>query len=182
MNIIFLGIGSNLSDRENNLNEAVAKIEAYIGKVVSSSSVYETEPWGFQTDNEFLNLVVKVETNLTPYGLMGRILMIESMLGRLRGEKQYSSRLIDIDILLYGDLIISENSLKIPHPFMHERKFVLVPLCEIEPELIHPVINKSITSLLCSCNDKLDVKKLEKQNWRTGENKENQSNPLSAKL
>ncbi|MCX6325788.1 MAG: 2-amino-4-hydroxy-6-hydroxymethyldihydropteridine diphosphokinase [Bacteroidia bacterium] len=159
MKIVILGIGTNTGNRGSNLKEAVVRIEEYIGRVVKSSSVYETEPWGFQTSDEFLNMVVKVETKLTPSGLLGRILMIESLLGRIRGEKQYVSRLIDIDILLYENLIIDEESLKIPHPLLHERKFVLVPLCEIEPELIHPVLNKSIAYLLKSCKDHSKVKK-----------------------
>ena len=87
MKKVFLGIGTNLGNRERNLKEAVERIEESIGKVVKSSSVYETEPWGFQTEDEFLNMVVKVETKLTPSGLLGRILMIESLLGRVRGEQ-----------------------------------------------------------------------------------------------
>jgi 2-amino-4-hydroxy-6-hydroxymethyldihydropteridine diphosphokinase len=159
MKIVFLGIGTNLSDRENNLKEAITKVDQHIGMVALSSSVYETEPWGFQAENEFLNMVVKVETNLTPYGLIGRILMIESILGRLRVDKQYTSRVIDIDILFYEDLIINEPDLKIPHPLIQERKFVLVPLFEIAPDLVHPVLNKSIKSLLKSCKDKTNIRK-----------------------
>jgi 2-amino-4-hydroxy-6-hydroxymethyldihydropteridine diphosphokinase len=101
MKVVFLGVGTNLGNRERNLKEAVARIEEYIGRVLKSSSVYETEPWGFQSGNEFLNMVVKVETKLIPSVLLERILMIESLLGRVRNEKQYSSRVIDIDILFY---------------------------------------------------------------------------------
>ena len=162
MKKIFLGIGTNLGDRETNLKIAVGRIEENIGHVIKSSSVFETEPWGFKTDNQFLNMVVKVETKLTPSEVLDSILMIETLLGRTRGVKQYSSRVIDIDILLYEDLILNEKNLKIPHPLMHERKFVLVPLCEIAPNLIHPVLKKSIRILLSLCKD--------------------QSNPLSAKL
>jgi 2-amino-4-hydroxy-6-hydroxymethyldihydropteridine diphosphokinase len=158
MKKVFLGIGTNLNNREGNLKEAVSMIEKHIGKVVASSSVYETEPWGFQAEEEFLNMVVKVETNLNPYGLIGRILMIESMLGRIRLEKQYTSRVIDIDILFYDDLVINETNLKIPHPLLHKRKFVLVPLCEIEPKMVHPVLNKSVSLLLKSCEDKSKVR------------------------
>jgi dihydroneopterin aldolase/2-amino-4-hydroxy-6-hydroxymethyldihydropteridine diphosphokinase len=160
MNVVFLGIGTNLGNREGNLKKAVAGITENIGTVVKSSLIFETEPWGFQSGNEFLNMVLKVETTLTPSGLLGRILMIEALSGRVRGEKQYSSRVIDIDILLYDDMVIEEESLKIPHPRMHERKFVLVPLCEIEPEMIHPVLKKSFASLLKSCRDKSKVKKI----------------------
>jgi 2-amino-4-hydroxy-6-hydroxymethyldihydropteridine diphosphokinase len=157
MKTAFLGIGTNIGRREDNLRDAITKIEEHIGKVMVSSSVYETEPWGFQSMDKFLNMVVKVETKLTPSGLLGRILMIESLLGRVRGEKQYSSRVIDIDILLYEDLVIDELSLKIPHPLLHERKFVLIPLSGLAPEIIHPVLNKSICTLLELCEDKSKV-------------------------
>jgi dihydroneopterin aldolase/2-amino-4-hydroxy-6-hydroxymethyldihydropteridine diphosphokinase len=159
MKIVFLGIGTNLGNREGNLKEAVARIEEHIGTVIKSSSVYETEPWGFKAQDQFLNMVVKVETKLTPSGVLGRILMIESLLGRARSEKQYASRVIDIDILLFGDEVIEIESLSIPHSRLHERKFVLVPLCEIEPGLIHPILNKTVEDLLISCVDKSHVRK-----------------------
>ena len=160
MNGVFLGIGTNLNNRESNIIEAVARIEEHIGKIVSKSSVYETEPWGFQSSDHFLNMVIGVETNLNPSGLLGRLLMIESLLGRLRDGKQYSSRIIDIDILLYGSQKVDIISLKIPHPRMHERKFVLVPLCEIAPDFVHPVFGKSMNELLKECKDEGSIKKL----------------------
>ena len=153
MKKVFLGLGSNLGDRAEYLQETKIRIEESIGSVVSASSVYETEPWGFVSDTDFLNMVLCVETNLSPSGLLGRILMIESLMGRIRNERQFSSRNIDIDILLYNNAIVNEVALKIPHPRMHERRFVLVPLAEISPDLIHPVLKKSIESLLKSCKD-----------------------------
>jgi len=168
MKVVFLGIGSNLGNRVENLKEAVEKTEEHIGRITRYSSVYETEPWGFQSTDQFLNMVLMVETKLAPSGLLGRILMIEALLGRMRDGGQYSSRLIDIDILLYEDLVIDEMTLKIPHPKMQLRKFVLVPLCEVEPELNHPVLNKSIAYLLKICTDKSKVTLYSK--------------PLSAKL
>ena len=159
MIIVYLSVGSNLGNRENNLEQAVAHIVEYIGPVLKSSSIYITEPWGFKAEEEFLNIVVKIGTKLTPSGILGRILMIESLLGRVRDKKQYTSRLIDIDILLYEDKIIDEESLKIPHPLLHKRKFVLVPLCEIESEMINPVLKKSLAELLESCEDQSEVKK-----------------------
>jgi 2-amino-4-hydroxy-6-hydroxymethyldihydropteridine diphosphokinase len=159
MTIVFLGVGSNLGNRINNLEQACARIEEFIGPVLKSSSTYVTEPWGFKAEEEFLNIVLKIGTKLTPAGLLERIIMIESLLGRVRDINQYTSRLIDIDILLYEDRIVDEEILKIPHPFLHKRKFVLVPLCEIETEMIHPVLNKSFDKLLESCEDQSEVKK-----------------------
>lgn len=154
MNKVFLGIGSNLGDREANLKEAVKGLGETIGTIISCSSVYETEPWGFEAQEQFLNMVVEADTKLNPSGLLGAILMTEAKLGRTRSGKQYSSRLIDIDILLFNDLIMNEEALQIPHPHLHKRKFVLVPLCEIAPEVVHPVYKKTISELLESCSDK----------------------------
>jgi 2-amino-4-hydroxy-6-hydroxymethyldihydropteridine diphosphokinase len=159
MNKVFLGLGTNLGDREANLRKAVESIIENIGPVVCSSSVYETEPWGFRTEDLFLNMVTGVETKLKPSGLLGRMLMIEANMGRLRSGKEYSSRVIDLDILLYGEEILDSKSIVIPHPKLHERRFVLVPLCEIAPDLIHPVLKKDIKTLLRECKDKGRVKK-----------------------
>ena len=160
MNKVFLGIGTNLGDRENNLRAAIMKIEEYVGRVLNSSSVYETAPWGFNAENDFLNMVVKVETLHSPSGLLKRVLMIESMLGRERNQDRYSSRVIDIDILLYDDLVIYEKGLKIPHLLMHERKFVLEPLCELAPDIIHPVLETTMRVLLEECRDRSKISKL----------------------
>jgi len=159
MKNVFFGLGSNLGERKETLQKAKIRIGEVIGTVVSASSIYETEPWGFKSENNFLNMVLSVKTEISPSGLLGRILMIESQMGRVRGDTGYKSRKIDIDILLYNDEIVKEEALVIPHPKMHERRFVLVPLAEIAPEIIHPVFNKSISSLLKSCKDKSKVRK-----------------------
>jgi 2-amino-4-hydroxy-6-hydroxymethyldihydropteridine diphosphokinase len=159
MKRVFLGIGTNLGDREANLRATAESINESIGKVVLSSSVYETEPWGFSSDNQFLNMVAEVETSLNPSGLLGRILMVEAKMGRLRRGEEYTSRLIDLDILLYGDRILNTKSLVIPHPKLHERKFVLVPLCEIAADLVHPVLKKDSRTMLKECSDIGEVKK-----------------------
>ena len=153
MNRIFLGLGTNLGDREKNLKDALEKINEIAGVVTSSSSVYETEPWGFTAENKFLNMVVEVKTMLRPSGLLGRILMIESQMGRTREGKEYKSRIIDIDILFYNNRILTKKVLKIPHPGLPDRRFVLEPLCEIAPDFLHPVLNKSIKDLLKDCTD-----------------------------
>ena len=168
MKTAYLGIGTNLGDRESNLAKAVALVEEHIGPVIHASSVYETEPWGFQSENYFLNMVIEVETGLRPSGLLGRILMIESFLGRIREGKGYKSRIIDIDILLYDKRVIKTKVLVIPHPRIHERRFVLIPFSEIAEDLIHPVLGKRIRELLEACPDKSKVKPYNK--------------PLTAKL
>jgi len=162
MNNVFLGIGSNLGNRKANIKEAVTRIEENIGPVIESSSLFETESWGFIAKNDFLNMIVKVETDLGPPELLNRILSIELILGRVRDNTKYISRLIDIDLLLYDDKIINEDNLKVPHPLMHERMFVLVPLNEIASDFEHPVFKKSIASLLKACKDNSNVKMFRK--------------------
>jgi len=160
MKNIFLGLGTNLGDREKNLAGAQEAIALRIGKILSASGVYETEPWGFMSDQKFLNQVVKVESNLSPLPLLNLIHEIESDLGRVRQGVQYSSRVIDIDILLYDDIVFKHDLLQIPHPLMPERKFVLVPLCEIEPGIVHPARKVTIKELLESCKDNSLIRKL----------------------
>jgi 2-amino-4-hydroxy-6-hydroxymethyldihydropteridine diphosphokinase len=153
MNFVFLCIGSNLGERDNNLTRALAYVERSIGDIVRSSAIYETDPWGFKTESKFLNMVIKVKTECNPQELLGAILQIEKDLGRKRNGAHYSSRIMDIDILFYNDLVLNDPDLTIPHPLIAARKFVLVPLCEIASEYIHPDLNISISDLLNSCND-----------------------------
>lgn len=158
MNFAFLLLGSNLNDRSALLLRAKEEISMLTGEILQESSVYESEPWGFQSDKRFLNQVVKIETELAPAEVLVKILQIESKLGRQRtGEKGYESRLIDIDILFYNDEIIRKNSLTIPHPKIPERMFTLLPLNELAPSLIHPESGKSVSELLKACPDTLHV-------------------------
>ena len=155
----FLGLGSNQGDRRKNILSAIDLIGTYIGEVISQSPVYETEPWRLESSDEFLNIVIKVLTELTPMDLLKKTHEIEKRLGRTRNEMRYSSRTNDIDILLYNSKILNKKILKVPHPMIPERRFVLVPLCDIEPEGIHPVLNKTFSELLKACSDQKKVRK-----------------------
>lgn len=159
-NQIYLLTGGNLGDRHGLLERAKKKIVEKIGKVVKESSIYETTPWGFNSEQDFLNQVLYVSTDLPSKEVLNKCFEIENELGRVRQSEQYSSRTIDIDILFYNDEIIHEQELIIPHERLHKRRFTLEPLVEIAPNLIHPVIKKSISEILKECNDKSEVLKL----------------------
>lgn len=152
---VYIGLGTNLGDKEENLRVAVQKIEEQIGKVISLSAFYITAPWGFQSDNSFLNAAACVVTGLAPLEVMQKTQEIERELGRTHKSEGgvYSDRLIDIDLLMYDDLILSTTSptgaeLNLPHPLMTERDFVMKPMAEIAPELVHPVLGKTMKELL----------------------------------
>lgn len=151
---VFLSLGSNLGNRQTNLSKAINEIDENVGRVISFSGVYETEAWGFESNDNFLNQVIVVMTDVEPFQLIDDLLDIEKTMGRKRNDyRKYESRIIDIDILFYGEEIISEENLKIPHPLLHERKFILEPLNEIAPDLIHPLLGKPISKLLEECPD-----------------------------
>jgi len=150
---LYLSTGSNLGDKNSNLLKAKQSISIYIGSIIKTSSIYVSEPWGFQSEEQFYNQLLIVETDLLPQEVLREIHKIEKALGRKKTTKQWDSRVIDIDILFYDNVIYSSNSLKIPHPLLQERKFVLLPLSEIDNEYIHPIINMSIAELLTHCPD-----------------------------
>jgi 2-amino-4-hydroxy-6-hydroxymethyldihydropteridine diphosphokinase len=156
MNITYIILGSNLGDRLANLQKAKEMLET-TGVILLNSTVYDTEPWGFVHKNSFFNQVITLQTNLTPFDLLKRIQEIELSLGRIREGVGYIARTIDIDILFYEDIIINTPELRIPHPAISERRFVLTPLCEIAPDLKHPESNKTIRQLLEECEDNLTV-------------------------
>jgi 2-amino-4-hydroxy-6-hydroxymethyldihydropteridine diphosphokinase len=144
--IAYLSLGSNLGDRQAHLRQAILQLGS-IGQVTAISSYYETEPVDFTDQPWFLNCAVALETNKTPIELMRSILEIERAMGRERVQKK-GPRIIDIDILLFGDAVVDSEEVTIPHPAMHERRFVLEPLAEIAAEARHPVLNKTIRELL----------------------------------
>jgi 2-amino-4-hydroxy-6-hydroxymethyldihydropteridine diphosphokinase len=157
-NLVYLSLGSNVGDREAQLQDALAKLAA-VGSVVATSSFYETEPVEFTRQPWFLNCAIALETNKTPEQLMAAILRIEEEMGRRRVQKK-GPRAIDIDILLFDDTIVDSKELTIPHPAMHQRRFVLELLAEIAPELLHPVLKKTIGELLDSLPPGQVVKRL----------------------
>jgi 2-amino-4-hydroxy-6-hydroxymethyldihydropteridine diphosphokinase len=159
MNKAYLLTGGNEGDRYLNMQQARTNIELICGQILQVSALYETAPWGKTDQPDFLNQVLLIETVLSPRALMETIFSIEETGGRLRTVKN-APRTIDIDILFYNNLILDEPGLTIPHPRIAQRRFVLEPLNELSPGLIHPVIRKTISQLLLECKDELAVKKI----------------------
>lgn len=145
-NSVFIGLGTNVDDRERNLNTAVEALRK-IAEIKKASSIYETEPMEYQEQEWFLNMAVEIATRLKPCALLKQLQQIEQAMGRVR-EIRYGPRIIDLDILLYGDTVLQDRDLTIPHPKMRERAFVLVPLCEIAPRARHPLLHKTMRELL----------------------------------
>ena len=162
---VYLLLGSNIHPRTGYLTQARTLIRQRVGEIQNISSVYESEPWGFDASVFFLNQVVCVTTGFTPEKVLEKTQEIEQQLGRKEKSKgeMYASRTLDVDILFYDDVIVQQPDLKIPHPAIAERRFVLIPLAEIVPEKVHPVYKKSCQQLLIDCRDAGKVWKFEEK-------------------
>jgi 2-amino-4-hydroxy-6-hydroxymethyldihydropteridine diphosphokinase len=159
MNVAYLCLGGNIGNRKLILTNAIVKIKETIGSVISASHIYETEAWGVINQQAYLNMCIEVCTPLKSDKLIKALLEIELMLGRERNtHEQYSARTIDIDILFYNNERITSEELIVPHPRLHLRKFVLIPLHDIAPHYKHPIFKKSTAQLLIDCNDISNVK------------------------
>ncbi|MFN0254462.1 2-amino-4-hydroxy-6-hydroxymethyldihydropteridine diphosphokinase [Pedobacter ureilyticus] len=155
----YLLLGTNLGDRAQNLNTAIAFIEKEVGEVFKKSSVYETAAWGKTDQPGFLNLALGVKTEVEPLVLLNILLGIEQKMGRVRLER-WGERLIDIDIIFYADRIVNNEELTLPHPEMHKRRFVLEPLNEIAADFVHPTLKEKVSSILSNLTDELTVEKI----------------------
>jgi 2-amino-4-hydroxy-6-hydroxymethyldihydropteridine diphosphokinase len=157
---LYVLLGGNLGDKKQVFEQTIRLLGERVGMITRQSAIYETEPWGFESSDLFWNQVLEISTTLSAEKVLEQTQQTEIELGRIRKTNQYDSRIIDIDLLFYGDQVISMENLSIPHPRIQDRKFALVPLNEIAPELIHPVFQKSIGQLLGECTDPLRVEKV----------------------
>lgn len=156
---VIAGLGSNQGDRFASLGRAMELIREEAGEIIAASSVWETEPWGFDADEQFLNMVVVFETVMQPPQLMQLFRSIEGRMGRKRsGGGKYESRIIDLDILLWEERVISLPGLEVPHPKLTDRRFVLEPLSEVAPDTVHPVTQQTVAEMLQMCDDQSDVR------------------------
>ena len=161
MHKVFLGIGGNIGNKQANFHKVYTIVEKELGKIILSSSVYETPPWGFHAKENFWNQVIVISTQLTPENLLAKSNFIEKVFGRSHNKNQYSSREMDIDILYYDDLYIETETLIIPHQKIHQRMFVLVPLNEIAPNFKHPLFRLTNFEMLKNCKDESIIKMLQ---------------------
>lgn len=157
---VWLLLGTNLGNRMENLMAATGAIRTFLGTVIKQSHVYETEPWGRTHQPLFFNQVLLIQTPSSALETLHHIKQIEFLLGR-DGREKWAPRTLDIDILFFDALNVESPLLTIPHKHLHERRFTLEPLCEIDPDLMHPVFNKTVAELLAACTDPLSVSKLD---------------------
>jgi len=152
MSKVYLSIGSNKGNRSVLINKAIDEIEKKIGIIISRSTIYQSKSWGFDS-NDFYNLCLLIDTDIMPKSLLINLKKIEKSMGREDVDGSYSDRLIDIDILFYDNITTDSEDLKIPHPKIEIRKFVLVPMLEIADDYVHPILNKTIKELYNDCSD-----------------------------
>ena len=152
MNTVFLQLGSNMGDRDAYLKNVNKLITEEIGAIQKKSKIYESVPWGVENQNNYLNQVLEIKSEFPAEEVLEKVLQIEDKIGRFRNEK-WGERIIDIDILLFNDLIVEKEGICIPHIHLHNRKFVLIPLNEIASSFTHPKYNKTIGELLNECKD-----------------------------
>ncbi len=160
---VYLLLGSNEGLPKKNLINARLAVSTHCGQILKESGIYETEAWGIKEQANFLNQAISIETNMGPETLLRTLKTIEIELGRVETQK-WGPRVIDIDILFYGNEVVESPDLKIPHPYIQERRFTLIPMNDLAPDLIHPVLGKSIYDLLLECKDTSDVKRKEQGN------------------
>jgi 2-amino-4-hydroxy-6-hydroxymethyldihydropteridine diphosphokinase len=157
MDTAYIILGGNVGNRQENLELAAQLIEKQAGAIANKSDIYVTAAWGNTAQPDFYNQALCIKTLLTAVKLLETLLNIEKEMGRTRGEQKWTERIIDIDILFFNEEIISEPNLKIPHPYIQERRFVLVPLAQIAGEIIHPQSGKTVNKLLSECPDTSEV-------------------------
>ena len=163
MIIVYLLLGSNEGKPEKNLENARLAVSRHCGEILKVSGIYETEAWGIKEQANFLNQAIAIRTSMESETLLFTLKAIERELGRVETQK-WGPRVIDIDILFYGNEVVESPDLKIPHPYIQDRRFTLIPMNELAPDLIHPIIGKSIHDLLLECKDTSDVKNKEQAN------------------
>lgn len=164
MNTAYLILGGNIGNRLQNLQKALQLISKQAGLITETSDIFTTSAWGNTDQPDFLNQALCLQTPLTAVDLLETLISIEQQLGRVRDHQKWTERVIDIDILFYNRDIINTPDLKIPHPYLQERMFVLVPMAQLAPMFVHPALNKNIQTLLFECTDKLEVIKLQTTN------------------
>jgi len=160
MNTVYIQLGSNIGERESFITKSMHKVEDDIGKIITASSIFETTAWGNENQNNFLNSVIEIKTPFDAFTILQKSQEIENNLGRERSNK-WGERTIDIDILFYNNKIINTKELTVPHPLIQKRKFVLVPLSEIAPNYMHPILKKNISTLLSESKDTQKVLRYE---------------------
>ena len=160
MNKVVLLLGSNLGDSQLLFQQVISLIDERLGKLEIQSALYQSPPWGFEHENDFLNQVLILETDLAAGEILQTCLQIEVDIGRKRTTQVYGARRIDIDVLFVNDEVMDTESLVLPHPRLHLRKFTLLPLLELIPDYVHPKLQKSIQELLVACEDNSEVRKI----------------------